>query len=65
MLQNGDCFSLRDLAVCGDDLLALGIPQGKQVGLLLNRLLDMVIDDSLPNKKDVLLQKAKQLFYSE
>ncbi len=65
VLQNGDCFSLRDLAVCGDDLLALGIPQGKQVGLLLNRLLDMVIDDSLPNKKDVLLQKAKQLFYSE
>ena len=65
VLENGDCFSLQDLAVCGDDLLALGIPQGKQVGLLLNQLLNGVIEGSLPNQKDILLQKAKQLFYKE
>ena len=49
ILDRGDCLSLRQLAVDGRDLIAIGIPAGKAVGAVLNRLLDAVIDGELPN----------------
>ena len=54
------CLSLRSLAVGGDDLMALGIPKGKQIGELLHALLDDVIDERLPNEKTALLQAAQE-----
>jgi tRNA nucleotidyltransferase (CCA-adding enzyme) len=53
------CLSLRTLAVSGDDLMALGIPRGKQIGEMLQSLLDDVIEERLPNEKNALLQAAK------
>ena len=50
------CFSLKTLAVDGSDLIALGIPEGKQIGESLSRLLDMVIDEKLPNDRECLLE---------
>ncbi len=61
VLARGDCFSLATLAVSGNDLIALGIPAGKQVGAVLEALLDRVIDGSLPNEKSALLTAAKEL----
>lgn len=59
MLREADaCMSLKQLAVSGDDLLAIGIPQGKAVGQMLNRLLEAVMDGSLPNEHDALLAYA-------
>lgn len=55
------CFSLKDLAVKGDDLLALGIPEGKQVGAVLNALLGEVLDGKTPNERGALMARA-QLF---
>lgn len=55
-----ECFSLSKLAVGGDDLIALGIPRGKQIGSLLQKLLDDVIDERLPNEKDALLDAARR-----
>ena len=40
ILEAGDCFTLKTLALSGSDLLALGIPNGKELGGLLARLLD-------------------------
>jgi tRNA nucleotidyltransferase (CCA-adding enzyme) len=54
------CLSLRTLAIGGDDLMALGIPKGKQIGELLHALLDDVIEERLPNEKNALLQAAKE-----
>ena len=54
------CLSLRTLAVDGDDLMALGIPKGKQIGEMLHWLLDEVIEERLPNEKNALLQAAKE-----
>ena len=54
------CLSLRTLAIGGDDLMALGVPKGKQIGELLHALLDDVIEESLPNEKEALLQAAKE-----
>lgn len=49
------CFSLKDLAVCGMDLIESGIPEGVEVGVTLNRLLNMVIDGKIENSREALL----------
>lgn len=56
ILNEDACFSLKDLAVNGKDLIALGVKEGKQIGALLNLLLDKVIASQLPNSKDALLE---------
>ena len=53
--------SLKDLAVNGKDLLALGIPAGKQVGRILNELFQCVLDDPAMNERERLLTVAKNL----
>lgn len=61
LLEEDSCLTLRDLAVNGRDLMQLGIPAGKELGRCLQVLLDAVLDETLPNEKDSLLQKAKDL----
>ena len=48
------CLTLKDLAVNGHDLMALGIT-GRAIGQTLNALLEQVIDEKIPNEKDALL----------
>ena len=60
--ETDECFSLSGLAVGGDDLIALGIPRGKQIGVILGTLLDAVIDGSLPNEKEPLLSFVRTHF---
>ena len=52
--QEDACLSLRDLAVNGHDLMALGI-RGKAIGQTLNHLLEQVLDENLPNDRNALL----------
>ena len=52
--QEDACLSLRDLAVNGHDLMALGIT-GKAIGQALNHLLEQVLDENLPNDRNALL----------
>ena len=54
------CLSLKNLAVDGSDLMALGVPEGKKIGEMLHQLLDDVIEERLPNQKEALLQAAKE-----
>ncbi len=58
-LASGSCFSLKQLAVKGNDLAALGL-SGKEIGAALDRLLELVIDDQLPNNRDILLDYVKE-----
>ena len=53
------CLSLKDLAVSGYDLMALGF-HGKAIGQMLNHLLDLVLEETLPNDKETLLNEAKK-----
>lgn len=55
LLQAQACFSLRQLCVNGGDLLRLGIPEGKQIGKMLQALLEAVMDGRVENKKEALL----------
>lgn len=50
--------TLRDLAVNGRDLLALGLT-GPAIGQTLDRLLEQVVEESLPNDREALLTAAK------
>ena len=55
ILEENACLSLKDLAINGHDLMALGI-RGKTIGRTLNALLELVMDEKLPNEKEALLQ---------
>ena len=55
VLAEDACFSLKQLAVNGNDLLAQDF-RGAEVGAMLNQLLNMVIDGELPNDRDQLLE---------
>ena len=53
-------LSLKDLAVNGKDLIAIGIPAGKQLGAILNELFEAVLEDPAMNDKDKLIEIAKK-----
>ncbi len=61
ILREDACFSLRDLAVNGNDLLQAGIAPGKPVGAALAGLLDAVIDGKAENTKQALLAYLKTM----
>lgn len=58
-------MTLKDLAVDGKDLMAIGIPKGPQMGRILDKLLEMVIDYPTLNEKETLLKQAKSLLDAE
>ena len=62
VLQEDECFSLKDLAVNGKDLIGVGYKAGKELGNTLNKLLQLVIDGDCPNEKEKLLQEAGSLW---
>ena len=59
------CLSLKTLAVRGDDLLRLGIPEGKSIGDALAHLLDAVIEGRLPNEREALLSAIQKEKFRE
>lgn len=61
ILADGDCLTLKQLAVNGQMLMELGAPKGKELGNLLVTLLDMVHQNPEMNQKQLLLEKAKTL----
>ena len=60
IIAEDSCLSLKDLAVNGNDLMALGIT-GKGIGQTLSVLLSQVLDETLPNEKEALLRSAKEI----
>lgn len=58
VLKSGECFSMKHLAVTGDDLLALGI-HGRQLGDMLKFLLDYVMEYPENNRRELLLSLAE------
>ncbi|MBO5306189.1 MAG: polynucleotide adenylyltransferase [Clostridia bacterium] len=56
----GDCLAGKDLAINGGDLVALG-KKGKEVGEMLDALLERVLDDPSLNTREVLLSLVDQI----
>lgn len=49
---------IKDLAVNGTDLIASGVQKGPEIGRILNKLLDIVLDEPEKNEKALLLSYA-------
>ena len=62
IITSEECYSLRQLAVSGADLLHIGYASGIRIGQTLDQLLDKVIAGELPNEKEALIARAKELF---
>ncbi len=61
-LEKNTALSLKSLAVNGRDLMEAGLPAGKELGRILNELLNCVVEDPAMNSKEILLKTAKSLF---
>lgn len=59
-LENS-ALNLKDLSINGNDLIKIGIPAGKEIGKILNKLLETVVEDPSQNKKEKLLEIAKKI----
>lgn len=60
MKEKEQCFKLKDLAINGKDLIEIGYKPGKQLGNMLNKLLEKVIDGDVKNEKTSLMYIAKK-----
>ncbi len=57
IIERDDCVSLSQLKIGGDELISLGA-KGREIGVILNELLEKVIDGRLQNEKTPLLLEA-------
>ena len=63
VLNQENAFTIKDLDVNGNDLaIQAGVPRGKEMGTVLNYLLETVLDDPGLNKKEKLIEIAKNYY---
>lgn len=55
VLKNGDCVSIKMLAVTGSDLIAAGMEPGRAIGVTLQEMLNLVLKEPSLNTKEYLL----------
>jgi len=60
ILDQNECFSLKDLKVNGEDLINIGFNKGKDIGVTLKYLLERVIENTELNSKEELIKLAKE-----
>jgi len=61
ILEEKQAFSLKDLAVNGNDLIDMGIKPGKTMGIILGELLETVLDDPAQNTRGTLLAIVERI----
>ena len=59
ILSTNECFSIKHLAINGNDLIALGF-KGKKIGEALEKTLTAVIDGKVKNEKSELFEYIKK-----
>ena len=62
VLEEENCFKIKDLAVNGNDLIELGIKPGPAFSLILNDLLNKVIEEKTENDKEKLIDYIKETY---
>ena len=60
IIRDGDCVSLKDLAVKGRDLLEAGVERGPMVGKILDHLFDLVLLHPEKNDRELLLKEVRR-----
>ncbi len=64
IVSSDECYSLDTLAINGRDIIHLGVTDGARIGQVLSKCLDKVIESSIPNTKEELLDFAKHMISS-
>lgn len=65
ILSSSLCLRKEDLAIRGNDLVALGVSPSAEMGRLLDALFNAVISGEIKNERSVLLQKAEQIIFEK
>lgn len=60
ILEEKQCVSMKTLAVTGRDLISAGVEPGPEMGKILNRMLEHVLEVPEDNKKEKLMLLLKQ-----
>ncbi|MBQ7982150.1 MAG: hypothetical protein IJ302_01165 [Clostridia bacterium] len=60
IISDGDCISLKQLDLNGNDLISEGF-QGKEIASLLQKCLQHVMEEKIPNQKKDLLAYCRQI----
>ncbi|MBZ9691472.1 CCA tRNA nucleotidyltransferase [Clostridium sp. M14] len=60
VIFNNECFNLKNLNISGKDLISLGLEKGKNIGKVLNELLELVMNNPDLNDKQVLIDIVKE-----
>ena len=65
VIASEQCFKLKDLEINGRDVMSLGSEEGRQVGEILNCLLEGVIAGDIDNTHETLLKRAREIIENE
>ncbi len=65
LLSAGECMSLSSLRINGNDIIGLGVSEGREVGKILSQLLEAVMSGETDNDRDKLLDHANTLLSRE
>ncbi len=60
IISENECFSLKNLAINGNDIKMLGY-DGKDIGSILQCLLEKVMDGDCLNEKEILIEEARMI----
>jgi len=62
IISQQQCFTLKDLKINGADLIQMGISPGKEIGTILNKLLELVLDNADLNDREKLVKIVNKKF---
>ena len=62
IVDEGQATTVKSLAINGNDLKEIGIPQGPEIGTTLNKLLDIIIENPELNNQTDLINLAEQIW---
>ena len=65
VLAAEEAFTVKQLAISGNDVMALGVKAGPEVGRILDAALGAVIDGHVPNEREALLAFARSVASAE
>lgn len=61
IISSKEPLSIKDLSISGKDIISLGINPGKEIGIILNKLLELVLENPDLNSKDKLIDYAERM----
>lgn len=60
IIMNNECYNLKMLEINGEDLKKEGFTKGIQLGSILNEILNLVVEENMQNKKDLLIDYVRK-----